>query len=246
MVCGPLTQSIYDMAYDELLEGMGTVENQVPLEKLPRDICIDRLALKVMRTQVQLLLDTISNRDAEVELTRSAFESFRLSTVDEQQQTLQRHQSQIEDLRQQIRQLKNANIQLQTEVRSTQSDKERGRSKRAVANGKAAAGTGSAEKDELDEIPKFSPREKPLISPRSQSAFVKVQAMTKGYLTRLQVNSARVHHAAANSGVLVAVKGTNQGNCNYSELIEIFILQCFSCDVIMMYDIAIRRREWMV
>ena len=242
LLCGPITDAIYNVACDELEARMAArgprsvgdgasvggdnaslgAASVFTLQDLERDVFIDRLAVQATRTQIQLLLDTVRNKDVEIDALRQEVALVKNNTLLDLEELSNRHMEQLDECNRQIKEQKTmasgcrvemlqTRAQLDESVKRYRELEQRGRMSprggAADAGPTMPSGGRSCSAAHLELVPK--------VSPRSTHKLVKFQARVRGAAGRRKADEKKVLLAAQATGVLIALSSTEQGKSGW-------------------------------
>lgn len=164
----------------------------------PRKLKIDRLGIHATRVQIENLMDDVRELESQLEASNSALNAYRL-----------RVQTDFDELRMKFEAELNGHLNSQSELHE-----QKLKSLRENLFESSAEITRLNEKLNHRAVVQWSPRL--LIEKGSQastqSRIVLVQSIVRGFLARTRVRRALTYIAAKQSGVLIALKKTKQGN----------------------------------
>lgn len=182
LLCGPIKKELYQLALDEI-----SLSPRFRFTKsFPLDLKIDRLGVHATRIQIETLLDDIQNRDQLLEQLYDEFLRFRSFSDAEKNKTIKKYQSELDRLHAQILEYQESIQQLEAEISSL--------------NHKL-------------KLPSIEQKLSDMVlDSKLTRAFVKLTSIARGYLGRIRFNRIKSVKLAEETGVLIALKNTIQGD----------------------------------
>ena len=197
LLCGPISKEMYDIAIQELKLSLPVF----PVAgRFPKNLELDRMGLHATRVQIETLTEDL--REAEDQLTNSqqAFENYR-----------QRVLIDFENLQERVE------IELQTQLQK-QTDAYELKLKLISENLKLTETENTKLKRKLQNRAPvlWSPRnlEERGKDEKATKYIIKLQSKIRAFVARKQFLRTKTFIAAKQSGVLIALSGTVQGNIN--------------------------------
>ena len=202
------------------MEELSIARDKLLSKKTLKSLVVDRLGIQATRVQIEMLLEDIRERDVEVEMLRDAVDLWRNALENYRSKV----QSDFTDLQSRFEIELDAQLTAQASVfdvkyRSLQEALRVAEVEMTNLRGQINHATPVL----------WSPRAllRKGSDPETTQKIVKVQSAIRGYVARAKVDRSKTYLSAMQSGVLIALKNTNQGNCvAYGRLRSLKVVVC--------------------
>lgn len=202
---------------DAMSPNSSTIISKSPsASKVLGNITLDRLAIQATRTQIQLLLDSVRTRDKEIAMMRHEFVEVKQQWMDELEEVQMIHSRACELHAAEVKEFKSKISGYLAEMRVTRNEhntllQQHSLLKESLAECQKSGAGGvlpiaSSPVNVTVELPTSS---------EYARCVVKLQALARGYVTRVHANRERVAMAAKTTGLLVALKEKEQGKSGW-------------------------------
>jgi hypothetical protein len=199
LLCGPITKELYDIAAQEL--GARLPYAAVAAGMYPRNLEVDRLGIHATRVQVETLTDDLRDAEEQLALTQQSMETYRQKVLQDFSSLQDRVDSELQF------QLKKQAEGYEMKIKMLQES--------IVAT----------EAENLKLCTKMAHRVPVLWSPRGIIAkgssedttkkIICLQSRMRAFVARRKYLRTKMYVTAKQSGVLVAVQGTQQGDSGW-------------------------------
>jgi hypothetical protein len=204
LLCGPISKDLYDLAVDEINQMIskatigleeGSTESgskaslvslKFPHLKLPKNIAIDRLGLQATRIQLETLLDDLRVRDEYIAKMEDDLSTLRRTVQTTQTEAILKLNKQVEEYMSITAALKKEKEVLLYKTQFVKED--------LLAQ----------LHDKIETI-----------DVKANKEFVKLTSAARGFLSRRRVNRLKLFKLADETGVLVAMSNTVQGESGW-------------------------------
>ena len=211
-MCGPISKDMYDLAREEL-NASPRFSLTMNREKLPTNLVVDRHGLHATRIQIETLLDDLKTRDALIDQLYGDI-AYLQEVANNAQNSKMTHQHEATLLRRQV-------MECQGMVEMLTKEKYK------LAN-----------KDKLDTFQQTLNNLIENASRLNMSAYIKLSSVVRGFNSRNRVKKMKLFRLAHETGVLVAMKNTVQGESGWyvgpNGTIFYFVLKDVSVLVLML------------
>jgi formate-dependent nitrite reductase cytochrome c552 subunit len=200
LLCGPITRELYDIADQELAQKLPQY-SAIATAKYPRILEIDRLGIHATRVQIETLTEDLRDAEEQLAMTQQSLETYRQKVLQDFQSLQDRVDSELQaQLRKQAEGYENRMKIMQETLVATEAENVKLCSKIAhrlpvlwSPRGILAKGSGAD----------------------AEKKIVKLQARARAFVARKKYLRTRTYVSAKQSGVLVAVQGTQQGDTGW-------------------------------